>query len=229
MTIIEKKQLLRSLQIPLIMVVFMWLFFLFQFTVSFNIAQLGIYPLSAKGLIGIFTSPFIHKNLDHILSNTLPVLILGTTFFYFYRKIAYQALGLIFIITNVWVWILARPSYHIGMSGIIYGLASFLFFSGIIRKNRSLMAISLLVAFLYGSLIWGLMPGKPGISWESHLLGFIAGITVAWHYRKTYKVKKESNPQSSKYDYQYHSTYENIDIHYTFIEEDEQNFNTRSK
>ena len=103
--------------------------------------------------------------------------------FYFYNKIAYKVFFLSYGIANIWIWIGARQAYHIGASGLIYSFASFLFVSGLIRKNMKLMAISLLVVFLYGSMIWGILPLQPHISWESHLMGAIAGIVLAIYYR----------------------------------------------
>ena len=90
---------------------------------------------------------------------------------------------MIWLFTGFWVWLAARDSSHIGASGLIYGFVCFLFFSGLLRKDTRLMAVSLLVTFLYGSMVWGILPVDQSISWESHLFGSIAGIFCAYYYR----------------------------------------------
>lgn len=144
----------------------------------------GILPRSPEGLIGILTSPFIHADKDHLLANTLPLLVVGTGLFYFYRELAIRVIAMAWIFSGIWVWMIARGDYHIGASGLIYGFVSFLFLSGVLRRDTRLMAISLLVVFLYGSMVWGILPIDQRISWESHLLGSVAGIFAAWYFRK---------------------------------------------
>lgn len=156
----------------------------------------GLIPLKFNGLIGVLTSPFLHADLSHLSANTLPMLILGALLFYFYRGIAWSVLLLIWVLTGLWVWSFARgDAVHIGASGIIYGLASFLFFSGIIRRETGLMVITLLVTFVYGGLIWGVFPHffpKENISWESHLMGLLAGLVLSVYFRR-------QGPQRKKY------------------------------
>lgn len=154
-------------------------------------------PRDVEGLKGIFSSVFIHGDLEHITSNSLPILVLGMLLFDFYKKIAKQAFIWIWIISGIWLWIGGRnssenPNYHIGASTLIYGLSSFLFFSGILRKHKQLMVISALVVFLYGSITHGIFPIQQGISWEGHLFGAISGALVAYNYRK-------EGPRSSGY------------------------------
>jgi membrane associated rhomboid family serine protease len=149
-----------------------------------SFARLGIFPRKLSGLIGIITSPFIHGDLQHLINNSLPLFILTAAVFYFYEELAYRVFFLIYLMVGLWVWFGARPAYHIGASGLIYGLGAFLFFSGIIRRYPKLMAISLLVAFLYGSMVWGVLPIQKEISWESHLLGAFAGIILSFYFRK---------------------------------------------
>ncbi|MBK9480209.1 MAG: rhomboid family intramembrane serine protease [Bacteroidetes bacterium] len=144
----------------------------------------GVYPREIKGLIGVIAAPLLHGDFAHLFSNTIPLLVLGAGLFYFYRQIGYKVFLFIYLISGLWVWISARPSYHIGASGVVYGLAAFLFLSGVLRQHKYLMAFSLFVVFLYGSLIWGILPLQQGISWESHLMGALAGIVSAIYYRK---------------------------------------------
>ncbi len=179
----EKKKLFLSLFFPSLFVGLLWLIKIIELTLCKDFSSFGLYPHKIKGIIGIVTSPLIHGNIDHLIANSIPLLVLGTFLFYFYSKVSYKIFFLIYFMTGIWVWFGGRPSYHIGASGIVYGLASFIFTSGVILKNIRLLAISLLVVFLYGSMFWGIFPFDPKISWESHLLGLIAGIILAIIYK----------------------------------------------
>jgi membrane associated rhomboid family serine protease len=145
---------------------------------------MGILPRDMIGILGIISGPIVHANFSHLLSNTMPLLILGWTIFFFYSKVSYKSFIVIYVLTGLLVWLFAREVYHIGASGIVYGLVSFLFFSGIFRRDNKSIAIALIVTFLYGGIIWGVLPGQKGISWESHLFGGIAGIITAFIFRK---------------------------------------------
>jgi hypothetical protein len=103
----------------------------------------------------------------------------------FYRDVYVRVFFLIWLLHGIWLWVGGRPAYHIGASGIIYGLASFVFFGGVFRREKGMMALSLLVVFLYGSMIWGLFPLFEGMSWEAHLFGAISGALLSWYYRKS--------------------------------------------
>lgn len=179
----EKKKLILSLFFPAFFVGIIWIIKISELTLNKDFSSFGLYPLKIKGIIGIITSPLIHGNIEHLIANSIPLLVLGTFLFYFYSKVSYKVFFLIYIMTGIWVWFGGRPSYHIGASGIVYGLAGFIFTSGVILKNIRLLAISLLVVFLYGSMFWGIFPLDPKISWESHLLGLIAGIILAIIYK----------------------------------------------
>lgn len=165
----------------------MWLVFFFDYYYKLGLYKWGIYPLSLKGLLGIITSPFIHSTRDftHILNNSLPAFVLSWMLFYHYRTIAARSFIFIYLFTGFCIWLFARESYHIGMSGVIYGLTSFLVTSGFIRRNMRVAAISLVVVFLYGSMVWGIFPGRMGVSWEAHAFGLLSGILIAFYYRKT--------------------------------------------
>jgi membrane associated rhomboid family serine protease len=180
---IDAKRIWLSAFIPLLFIVLTWLIKSVEYLFDWDFSRLGVFPLNAKGLFGILFSPLIHGSFDHLLSNTLPLLVLGTMLFYFYPKPALKVFLLLYFVTGIWVWFGARPAYHIGSSGIIYGLASFIFMSGVMIKSIQLLAMSLLVVFLYGGLIWGLFPIDLKISWESHLSGFVLGIILAVFYK----------------------------------------------
>jgi membrane associated rhomboid family serine protease len=194
----DEKRLINSMVVPSFLVLMMWAVKLVETTGNYDFAFLGIYPLKWQGLIGIITAPFIHGGYSHLLANTVPMLVLGSALFYFYRDIAPRILILIWLFTGFWVWVGARESYHIGASGVVYGLAAFILVSGILRRHTGLMAMALVVVFLYGSLIWGIFPEffpNENISWESHLFGLIAGISLAFYYRK-------EGPQRKKYSWE---------------------------
>lgn len=162
----------------------MWFEKLIEILFETDFSFLGIYPLSIKGLPGIIFSPFIHGDFRHLYSNSIPLLFLGTALFYFYSEPALKIWVWNFFLTGLFVWLTGRDAWHIGASGIVYGLTAFLFFSGIIRRYYRLTALSLLVVFLYGSMVWGMFPGiYQDVSWESHMMGFVSGIILAIWYR----------------------------------------------
>ncbi|HEY4799061.1 MAG TPA: rhomboid family intramembrane serine protease [Bacteroidia bacterium] len=162
---------------------------------SLDLIRFGLYPRAYSGLIGVITCPLIHSSFNHLFANSVPLLVLGITTFYFYRPISFSVFFWVYLMSGLWLWAAGREAYHVGASGLVYGFASFLFFSGIFRRERTLMVISLLVVFLYGSLVWGLFPIYPQISWESHLLGSLAGLTTAFYYR-------HEGPQKKKFDWE---------------------------
>ena len=185
----EQKRILRSLVIPGIFVFLMWLVKIFEVIFKTDLEVYGLTPLTWRGLPGILFAPLLHTNFSHLSANTLPFFFLGGLLFFFYRPIAWKIFCLIWFTTGLWVWFFARgDSVHVGASGVVYGLASFLFLSGILRRDSRLLAITLLIAFLYGGLVWGifpqLFPHQP-ISWESHLMGLLAGIVLAVYYRNS--------------------------------------------
>lgn len=190
-----RKKFLLSLIIPGTFIFFMWLVKIIEVLFETDLTGFGIYPLSIKGLPGIAFSPFIHDDFKHLFNNSIPLFLLSVALFYFYSEIALKVYSWTYILTGFLVWLGGRDAWHIGASGLVYGLASFLFFSGIIRKYFRLVALSLLVVFLYGEMVWGIFPGTyKNISWESHMLGFLSGIFLAVWYRK-------EGPQKPVYDW----------------------------
>jgi len=186
-----------ALLISFSLVGLMWFVYMTDITFGLELYRFGIYPQRPSGLIGIIMTPFIHSTADfsHIINNTLPAFILTWLLFYHYRSIATRVFILIYLLTGISMWLLARENYHIGMSGVIYGLTSFLVFSGFFRKNMRVAAVSLFVIFLYGSMVWGIFPTAINISWEGHALGFFSGIIAAVIY-------KYSGPQPQKLRYE---------------------------
>ena len=188
----EKSRIFHTFFFPVVFIFILWLIKCCEVVFEYPLYNLGVYPRHVKGIVGVFTAPLIHSNFSHLFSNSIPLFVLGSGLFYYYRTVAYKIFFMILFATGLWVWVSARPSYHIGASGVVYGLASFMFLSGVIKKNMSLSAFALVVVFLYGNMIWGVLPVLPHISWESHLMGAIAGIVMAFYY-------KELGPQKTTY------------------------------
>jgi len=188
---IEKRIGWYSFFITSAFVVALWLIKLIEYEYSFDFSGWGIYPREIDGLWGILFSPLIHGNFAHLAANTIPMFVLMFSLFFFYRKSSALIFVLIYLSTGLLVWLGGREAWHIGASGLIYGLAAFLFLSGVLSSNVRLLTISLVVAFFYGGLFWGIFPIKPEISWESHLWGALSGLTLAVLFRKSAPTKPE--------------------------------------
>ena len=180
---------------PLIFPVLIWVVHLLSLILNVDITRMGLIPRIPIGLLGIITAPLIHADFSHLISNTIPLIILGWIIFAFYRRVTVISFILIYLLTGLLVWIFARQVYHIGASGIVYGYVSFLFFSGIFRRDNTSITLALVITFIYGGLVWGILPGMKGVSWESHLFGGISGLIAAYIFRKI-------DPPSKKYDWE---------------------------
>jgi membrane associated rhomboid family serine protease len=182
---------------PILLIILMWTIFFADSQLNLELFQWGVHPREVDGLKGILFMPLIHsqRDVNHIFNNSVPTLVLMASLIYFYRKLAFRVVVWVWLGTGLLTWLGARDSYHIGMSGVIYGLVGFLFVSGAIRNYRPLMSVSLFVIFLYGSLIWGILPMQSHVSWEGHLFGLGMGVLMAFVYRK-------QGPQSPKYRYE---------------------------
>jgi len=167
----------------------MWALFSIQFFYGIDLGWLGIKPRTWEGLIGIITAPLIHGSLPHLVSNTLPLLFLGSILYFFYPRIGATVFARCYLITNCLVWLLSpRVSYHIGASGLIYGLSSFLIFFGLLRKDFWSLLISVVVMVMYGGIFYGVLPVNSHVSWESHLAGAIVGLVSAFQLHRTRRV-----------------------------------------
>lgn len=202
--IAEKRKLFHSIWFPLLFIAVLWTIKTYEIVTYTSLSHFGLYPLTAKGLIGIVTSPLLHASWEHLANNSPSLFILLWAVFYFYKEVSWKVFFLTWFMNGFWLWFFGRDSYHIGASGLIYGFGAFIFFSGIIRMNRNLIAISMLVAFLYGSMVWGIFPLKEKVSWESHLTGMMAGVVLSIYY-------KAYGPQ------------QNIFIRKSYTEDDEDN------
>ena len=167
--------------VPFRLVFIMWAVFAFEFYTHIDLSFLGIAPRTLFGMVGILVAPLLHGDVVHLLSNTFPLLFLGATLFFFYNRIGTIVLFRCYIFTNMLVWLLSpRPSIHIGASGIVYGLAAFLIFFGLMRRDFTSLMISVAVMLTYGGIFYGILPIHPMISWESHLAGAIVGTINAF-------------------------------------------------
>ncbi|MBT8304515.1 MAG: rhomboid family intramembrane serine protease [Bacteroidia bacterium] len=169
---------------PIVFVLLIWIVFWFEIRFGLSFNSFGINPGKLLGLRGIVFSPFIHSGIDHLYNNTIPLFVLSTALFYFYRKIAWKVVIFGILLSGLLTWVIGRPANHIGVSGFIYVLVSFTFFKGIFAKHYRLIALSLIVVFLYGSMVWGTLPIQEGISWEGHLSGMLTGLLFAIIFRK---------------------------------------------
>jgi membrane associated rhomboid family serine protease len=150
----------------------------------------GIYPREIHGLWGLIFAPFIHGNTSHLFSNVLPLGVLSFLSLWVLRRHFYTLTLGILVLGGLLTWFIGRPSWHIGASGLIYGYVGFLIASGIVAENVRLLGLTLLTVFLYGSLVWGLLPLQPDISFESHISGGIAGLALAFLFRSKLPKKK---------------------------------------
>lgn len=167
------------LLVPIVAVLAIWGVYWMELLNNVNLNSYGIYPRTLSGLKGVVLSPFIHGSLKHLYNNTIPLAVLLSALFYFYKNAAWKVLLIGVLLSGLITWGIGRSSYHIGASGLIYVLASFIFFKGVFTKYFRLIALSLVVVFIYGSLLWYIFPVKEGISWEGHLGGFITGFVLA--------------------------------------------------
>lgn len=191
----EKPKFRISLFISLSFVVLLWMVKIFEEYTRTDLVSLGVYPRKLSGLVGIITAPLVHADFSHLASNSITLLVLMIFLFYAYTNSSFKVFFSVYFLSNVLVWIFARDAYHIGASGIIYGLVTFMFFVGVFRKDSKSVGLSLLVTFMYGGLVWGVLPTDPAISYEAHLAGAVVGILAAVVFRK-------SDPLPEKYEWE---------------------------
>lgn len=223
----NKSRLFHSLFFPLAFQFVIWLVWSFGVLMEINLSFLGVMPREWAGLAGILTAPLIHGDIEHIFNNSLTILALSVMVFYFYRPVAYRVFFMIYLFSGIGIWLIGRTSYHIGASGIIYGLAFFLFLSGLLSKTTGMLAISLLIVFMYGSMVWYLfpIPTMERISWEGHSMGALTGVALAFVYQKY-------GPRRKPYDWELEddekdddmpptSNEDKIEIHYHLKKDDD--------
>ena len=232
----DYRKFLNLILVPLTLVLVLWSAKLFEVISGIRLYFLGIYPREWSGFLGIFTSPWVHSTWGHLASNTLPLLVLTTIMALFYKKAFYQSLVMILLGEGIMVWLFARPSYHIGASGVIYGLIAFVFWTGIFKKNSKSIVLSLIVLVLYAGSVESIFPGvEKNISWESHLFGGIIGLITAFLLKSVVEDDEKqfheplwSNDPNSKTYFLPRDAFEKtkIERYYEALLNENDNFNT---
>ncbi len=186
---------LRRLSFPIGFVLLIWMIHALQEFLGISFIRLGVFPGKAEGLPGILTSPLIHGSWEHLFYNSISFLILGAIIFWFYPLIALKSFVWIYLLSGLGVWLFAEPySFHIGASGLVYGMVSLVFWNGVFRRNLKSTVLALIILVLYAGFFGGIVPGKEGVSWESHLLGALAGIGIAWFYKRNIEEDEVPEP-----------------------------------
>lgn len=191
-----RQKLYSSLRLPLIFLAVIWAVHLVQVLTGFDFYRYGVYPRTGFGLRGILFSPLLHSDFKHLISNSAPFFFLSVVILFFYRRVAIRSIIMIYFLTGLAVWLFAREVFHVGASGVVYGLVSFVFWMGIFRRSIKSIILALIVTFLYSGLFLGILPDQDGISWESHLLGGIVGIFVAYWYKEEIEADEKEQPPS---------------------------------
>jgi len=183
----EQQEIIVAMVYPLVFVALLWIVYLIGNASTFDFALLGIHPLDVKTLTGILTAPLIHLDLDHISGNSLSLIVIGFGLSFLYKRKSIPIFFFIYIASGLWGWFFAREGYHIGASGLVYGMFFFLITSAFIKQEKRTIAFSLLITFLFGAIVWGFFPvffpGK-NISWEIHTTGAVSGVIAAFYFKK---------------------------------------------
>lgn len=172
--------LIRAIKNSALLVAVLWAVHIYSELSHVDLRYWGIYPREADGLLGIFTAPLIHGSWEHLFSNSAPLFVSMVIIHYFYQRVAMSSFILIYILTGIAVWFFGRSVYHIGASGIVYGLIAFIFWSGVFRRNIKSIVLSLIVTIMYVGYLEGIVPFQEGISWESHLMGLLVGVIISF-------------------------------------------------
>ena len=189
----EKELFFNSFFKSVIIVSILWVAFLINDIFGLHWNDFGMKPRNLDGLFGIITMPFLHGDYAHLFSNSVPLLVLLFSIFYFFFRKATLILFMTWFMVGVFTWIIGTEGTHVGASGVVYALAFFLVTISILKQETKLMAYSLIIIFLYGSIVWGFFPQlfpDKHISWEGHLAGAITGIVLAFFYKNEGPVKK---------------------------------------
>ncbi len=187
-----KNPFVQSLLFSVTIVAIIWAVHIITTLTNTTLTHWGIYPRELDGLQGIITAPLVHGSWEHLVSNSVPLFVSSTIIHYFYRRVAWPGFISIYLVTGASVWLLGRSVYHIGASGVVYGLISFIFWNGVFRKNIKAIVLALVVTILYSGYLGGIVPNKEGVSWESHLLGAIVGVVVSFLFKGMIETDEEN-------------------------------------
>lgn len=180
----SKSNFVLALRVSLAFLASLWLIFIIDALFGLGLGRFGLRPGSVTGLIGLVTAPLLHGSAGHMFSNSLPLVISLTAMLFLYPNSAIRVIPIIWVGSGIFAWIIGRPSLHYGASGLVYGLLAYVFVSGVIRRDMRSVAVSLMVWFLYGTMVWGVLPIRPHMSWELHLGGALMGLLTAIIFRK---------------------------------------------
>ncbi len=169
----------QAFRISVLFLLVIWALFLLAQVLP--LTQFGTKPRTLEGLLGIVTMPFIHSGWPHLIDNSLPMFLAMVALFGNYPKVATKTVVFSVLLTGTLVWLFGREVNHIGSSGLFYALLTYLFVSGFLKKDIQSIGISVAIAFMYGYMIWGIFPGRAGISWESHMFGLLTGVFLAYN------------------------------------------------
>lgn len=193
----DSARLRRSFMLVVLFALILWVIKLIEIILGLDFAHYGVYPLRVSGLPGIVMAPLIHGSLSHLFANTAPLIILGTALLYGYPRSAKIVVPVLYLGTGLGVWLFARNAYHIGASGLTFGVMFFVFSIGILRWDTRAIILSMIVFFLYGSMIWGIFPIQPDVSFESHFFGAVIGVALAMLLKN-----HDPAPPSRKYSWE---------------------------
>ena len=207
---------------PIAFVLLIWIVFWVEIRFGYRFNTLGVFPRTVSGLRGVVFSPFIHGSLEHLYHNSTPLLVLSTALFYFYRPIAWKVILLGILFSGLFTWGIGSAGYHIGASGLIYVLMSFMLFKGIFSKHYRLTALSFLVIFLYGSMLWYVFPIKENMSWEGHLSGLLVGFIFALVFKTSIAKPPKYVWEQEHYDESKDPFLQHFDAEGNFIEMSEE-------
>ncbi len=177
-----------AFRMALVLVALLWGIFIIDAFFNLQLSRFGLRPGSIMGLIGVVTAPLLHGGVGHLFNNSIPLLVVLTAILYLYPTASLRVVPMVWLGSGLLGWLIGRPSIHIGASGLLYGLLVFVFMSGVLRRDMRSVSVSLLIWFLYSTMIWGVFPLRPNMSWELHLSGAVIGGLLAWIYRKRDRV-----------------------------------------
>jgi membrane associated rhomboid family serine protease len=196
-TAADTRRLRIAFSVALSFVLLLWLIKLGEYFGGLDFTHFGIYPRRAGGLTGVLFAPFIHSSFTHLFANSAPIIVIGTMLLYGYPRAAKVLLPAVYLGGGIAVWLFAREAYHIGASGLAFGMLFFVFTIGAIRWERRTIALSLVIFFLYGGMIWGILPVARAVSFESHLSGALIGILLAFLLRR-----RDPEPPRKQYSWE---------------------------
>lgn len=168
------------MKIAITFIAAIWAVFLLDIIIPLDFNTLGLVPRSLVGLLGIIAMPFLHGNLAHIISNTVPIFILISLLGATCKRPVSEIVSELIIAGGVLLWLFGNEGIHIGASGLVYALVTYLVLAGWWSKDPKRATVGILVAVFYGGLVWGVLPTQPGVSWAGHLFGAIGGGGTAY-------------------------------------------------